>query len=304
MRKHGVGWKDVLILANDRCDQQMVPGLERWPASGNPRDHKNPPHGCGHMAQMAPPHGCRGSGGGRGGGNQGFRGDGGNRGFGGNRQNQNRNRNRGFANGGNGTRNGNGSGGRTNKHKGARRSRNPEICTPPDPNQQPISHLNGQPVFEKKINNQKMQWCCHCNWWTSTHNSGSHQNKATLKGPTGTPSAGLSMIQDPSFWFCQVIADDAIAPAQPTLKTTLADCWSLPFPHVCIAGFFSMLHFTVTCLLSNAWFCSLTIGDVLAGLQLSLAPLLWASLLLATILGPLWVSLPNQAQCGAAQCDP
>jgi hypothetical protein len=65
--------------------------------------------------------------------------------------------------------------GSTKKNK----SKNPRFIPPDDDNLKPVSHKNGDPVYEKLIKGTKFYWCGKCKKWTTTHSTPEHTGKTT-----------------------------------------------------------------------------------------------------------------------------
>ena len=180
MKSKKVGWNDILTLARNNYLAQVTPGAIRWPAACNPRDSKAAPANFGHLAQLPGPTGPP-----NGGPTGGYQGR--------NQRNSTRNRDRGRK-----------TGNRRNGGNPGNRPRNPRFV-PPAADAKPISQLNGHPVYEKLIDNKKMEWCKFCKRWTNTHNSGSHTHGRNRRNdcnrnPRPAATAGLSFIPDPSLW--------------------------------------------------------------------------------------------------------
>ncbi len=89
--------------------------------------------------------------------------------------------------------------GSTKKNK----SKNPRFIPPDDDNLKPVSHKNGDPVYEKLIKGTKFYWCGKCKKWTTTHSTPEHTGKTTdgTKAQVNNTSFdAFGLIPDPSMW--------------------------------------------------------------------------------------------------------
>ena len=304
MNKKNLGWDDILKLAETQYLSQMVATRVRWPPACNAKDSKAPPgaFGSANLTQFTPSNGGsnynRGStnasnGGGHSGGHNG-KGKG------------NSNKRHGNGNGnGNGTRsngNGNGDGNGTRT-----KTKNPKFA-PPDGNATPNRHINGIPVFQKMINDRKMEWCSKCNRWSTTHNTATHTGKSG--GHSGGQSGGrgrgsdrqahasFGLIPDPSLWLAAFddprplptasCFDPAVAPT-PTWHSLGLDLITLIGPHMVSALFFGFISLVVNyqepILQGFSWLGTFTLGELFNQLVVAAAPLLWFCLVFASLFG-------------------
>ena len=198
MSRKKLGWRDILKLAESKYKAQMIESFVRWPPACNAPDSEAAPpsFGSAHLPQLehhqAPQGGRR------------------NRGSG--SKNRNKTTGRGRPQG---NRPGSSSGGRP-------KPKNPKKL-PPDPKAQPTCHVNGEPVFEKRINGRKFEWCAKCKRYSTTHNTGTHTGNPSGASDGRRPndfqiddfqtqidaSLRIGLLPDPSIWYtCIPIPDE------------------------------------------------------------------------------------------------
>jgi len=190
MSQHDCGWEDILDQAEDLYREQMVEGLKRWPPASNPKDSKRPPTEYQVNLTQAPHPGRS-------------------------KRNNKKKKGKGKSNDhdkqsdtnrqkGNGKheKSSNGNGGKSKNGKQGKKAR----FQPPGKNEKPIRYVNGEPLFEKEINDRTFQWCSKCDppRWSTTHNSGTHVGKVNAKENPDVQT-NYALVPDPSIWLSETI---------------------------------------------------------------------------------------------------
>jgi hypothetical protein len=190
LAKLGLGWEDILDLAEERYQLQMQEGNVTWPPACNAKDSKAPPagfaaanntavqmlnaliqngaasagpicYGCGeagHVKRDCP-------------------------------KSKGAKNNRGGAQGSHGNKNGKG---------GRPKSKNPRFQKP-DSNARPSRHEKGHPVYEKEIDGKHMFWCGKCQRYTLSHHTGTHTGGKDKSISTDGPPPAAHLAQFQSF---------------------------------------------------------------------------------------------------------